>query len=162
MGGNARQQPRSLQEVMLHETAVSWIRHLEGQARPKEAWKESVPEFASRMKAIALDINKRLKVDNLCRGLPKRVNMLIEAEGDRIGKYSAHHHITTVPELELGLPTWLVCVRVCGMKCKVVGPKPQEKPGQKKERATAKYSSHHHSTRFLGLHVGLPIQFVCV
>ena len=42
-------------------------------------------------------------------------------------------------------------------KCKVVGPKPQEKPLQQKERATAKYSSHHYSTILfeLGLHVEL-------
>ena len=155
-GDNAKAQPGAMHELMLHETAVSWIRYLEEQTRPKEPWTESVSEYASRMEGIAVDINKRHKVDNLCRALPKRVQKLLEAEGDRISKYSAHHHTTTAPKLEIGLPTCLVCVRVCGMKCKVVGPKPQEKPGQKKERATAKYSSHHHSTRFLGLHVSLP------
>ena len=89
-GDNAKAQPGAMHELMLHETAVSWIRHLEEQTRPKEPWKEgqNVAEYASRMKRIALDINKRHEVDNLCRELPERVEMLIEAEGDRINKYS--------------------------------------------------------------------------
>ena len=97
-GDNAKAQPGAMHELMLHETAVSWIRYEEQMTRPKEPWKETVAEFASRMKAIALDINKRHKVDNLCKGLPKRVRMLLDAEGDRIGKYSAHHQITTSPD----------------------------------------------------------------
>ena len=97
-GDNAKEQPGAMQELMLHETAVAWIRYEEQKTRPMEPWREKVPEFASRMKAIALDINKRHKVDNLCKALPKRVQMLIDAEGDRIGKYSAHHHITTSPD----------------------------------------------------------------
>ena len=85
-GDNAKAQPGAMHELMLHETAVSWIRHLEEQTRPKEPWLEAknVAEYASRMKGIALDINKRHNVDNLCRALPKRVEKLIEAAGDRI------------------------------------------------------------------------------
>ena len=97
-GDNAKAQPGAMHELMLHETAVAWIRYEEQKTRPMEPWREKVAEFASRMKAIALDINKRHKVDNLCKALPKRVQMLIDAEGDRIGKYSAHHHITTSPD----------------------------------------------------------------
>ena len=102
-GDNAKVQPGAMHELMLHETVVSWIRHLEGQNRLKETWTESVAAYASRMKGIALDINTRYKVDNLCRQLPQRVEQLLEAEGDRINKYSAHHHITKT--LELSLPT---------------------------------------------------------
>ena len=91
-GDNAKAQPGALSEMMLHETTVSWIRYQEQQTRPKEPWNESVAEYASRMKGIALDINKRLDVDGLCKEFPARVEMLIEAEGDRIGKYSAYHH----------------------------------------------------------------------
>ena len=80
---------------MLHETAVSWIRYQEEQTRPKEPWSESVVQFTNRMKGIAQDINNRLNVDGLCRDLPKRVGQVVEAEGDRISKYSAYHHITT-------------------------------------------------------------------
>ena len=106
-GDNAKAQPGAMHDLMLHETAVSWIRYQEEQTRPKQPWTESVTEYASRMKGIALDINKRLEVDNLCRGLPKRVEKLIEAEGDRIGKYFAHHHIRKTLELSL-LIGWCV------------------------------------------------------
>ena len=88
-GDNASAQPGNLQEVMLHETAVSWIRHQEGQTRPKEPWLESLEDYTSRMKGIAQDINNRLNVEGLCRALPKRVAQVIEAKGDRISQYSA-------------------------------------------------------------------------
>ena len=88
MGDNAKAQPGNLQEVLLHETAVSWIRYREEQTRPKEPWKESVDEYTSRMKGIAQDINKNLEVENLCKAFPKRVKRVIEAEGDRINQYS--------------------------------------------------------------------------
>ena len=71
MGDNAKAQPGNLQEVLLHETAVSWIRYREEQTRPKEPWKESVDEYTSRMKGIAQDINKNLEVENLCKALLK-------------------------------------------------------------------------------------------
>ena len=100
-GDNAKAQPGAMHELMLHETAVAWIRFLEEQTRLKEPWNESLIEYASRMKGIALDINKRHDVDNLCRELPQLVEKQIEAEGDRISMYSAHHHITK--SLELGL-----------------------------------------------------------
>ena len=100
-GDNAKAQPGAMQEIMLHETAVSWIRHLEAQTRPKEPWNESVTQYSSRMKMIARDINNRHKVDNLCKALPRRVGLLLEAEGDRISKYSAHHHRTKIFELSL-------------------------------------------------------------
>ena len=88
-GDDAKAQPGKLQELMLHETAVAWIRHQEEQTRPKEPWLESVADYTSRMKGVAQDINSRLKVHGLCRAFPKRVTKLIEAEGDRISTYSA-------------------------------------------------------------------------
>ena len=97
-GDNAKAQPGAMHDLMLHETAVAWIRYEENKTRPKEPWKETVKGFASRMKGIALDINKRHDVDSLCKGLPKRVKKLMDTEGDRIGKYSSHHHITTSPD----------------------------------------------------------------
>ena len=88
-GDDAKAQPGKLQELMLHETAVAWIRHQEEQTRPKEPWLESVTSYTSRMKGIAQDINSRLNVDGLCRDFPKRVAKVKEAEGDRISQYSA-------------------------------------------------------------------------
>ena len=42
---------------MLHETAVPWIRKRESLTRSTEPWKETVPEFAKRMRAIAQGVN---------------------------------------------------------------------------------------------------------
>jgi len=87
-GDDASAQPGSLHEVMLHETAVAWIRYQEEQTRPKEPWLETVVAFTSRMKGVAQDINSRLNVDGLCRDFPKRAAKVKEAQGDRISKYS--------------------------------------------------------------------------
>ena len=85
-GDNAAVQPGTLQELMLHETAVSWIRYRENKSRVQRPWEETVAEFTSRFKGIAQDINDNLDVDSLCRALPKRVQLLVDAEGDRIRK----------------------------------------------------------------------------
>ena len=85
-GDDASIQPGSLQEVLLHETAVAWIRRRESQTQPRQAWTETVAEFSSRLRAIAQHINNNYDVDGLCRGLPKRLQLLIDAEGDRIPK----------------------------------------------------------------------------
>ena len=81
---NASAQPGNLQEVMLHETAVSWIRRQESITRSTEPWKETVPEFAKRMRAIPQDVNANLNVEGLCRAFPKRLQLPVDAEGDRI------------------------------------------------------------------------------
>ena len=51
---------------------------------------ESVAGFAFRLGRITVDINSRHDVDGLCKEFPDRVAQVIEAEGDRISKYSAH------------------------------------------------------------------------
>ena len=77
-------QPGNLQEVRLHETAVPWIRRRESLTRSTEPWKETVPELAKRMREIAHDENANLNVEGLCRAFPKRLQLLVHAEGDRI------------------------------------------------------------------------------
>ena len=52
-------------------------------ARP---WGETVEAYTSRLKGIVQDINDNLNVDNLCRTLLARIQMLLDAEGDRIRK----------------------------------------------------------------------------
>ncbi len=77
-------QPGKLQEVLLHETAVSWTRYREGKNRMQRPWEETMAQFGSRLKGIVQDINDSLDVDGLCRALPKRVQGVIDAEGDRL------------------------------------------------------------------------------
>ena len=85
-GDDASAQPGNLQEVMLHETAVSWIRYRETQTRPRQPWLEQVSEFSTRMRGICQDINDNLDVEGLCWALPKRLQKLKDSKGDRISE----------------------------------------------------------------------------
>ena len=46
--------------------------------------KETVAEFAKRVREIAHDMNANLDVEGLCRDFPKRLRLPVDAEGDRI------------------------------------------------------------------------------
>ena len=72
--------------MMLHETAVSWVRYRETKTLPSKPWEETVPEFRARLKGICDHINSNHDVEGLCRELPMRLQMLVDAKGDRIGK----------------------------------------------------------------------------
>jgi hypothetical protein len=86
MGRDASVQPGSLQELMLHETAVSWVRRRLAKTTPRAPWEETCEEYGSRLKEIAVYINKKYDVDGVCRELPTRVGMLMDRKGDRIPK----------------------------------------------------------------------------
>ena len=79
-------QPGNLQEVVLHETVVSWVRARETVTLPREPWKETPESFAARLREIAHYINDNYDVEGLCTGFPKRLQMLADARGDRINK----------------------------------------------------------------------------
>ena len=81
---DAGQQPGNLQEVMLHETAVSWIRRREALNRMTKPWEETPEQFAARLKGIAQEINDTLNVEGLCRAFKQRVQKLVDRDGDRI------------------------------------------------------------------------------
>ena len=86
MRDDAAQQPGMLQEMMLHETAVSWIRKGLAQTLPARAWEESVDDYASRLKEVVRRVNMHYDVDGLCRALPARIQLLIDAQGGKLGK----------------------------------------------------------------------------
>ena len=86
MRDNAAVQPGKLSDLMLHETAVAWIRKLERTTLPKRAWEESTDAFASRLKGIVAKINQKHDVDGLCRELPTRVDKLREKQGGKLKK----------------------------------------------------------------------------
>ena len=83
-GNDASKQPGNLQEVHLHETAVSWIRHRLTLTTPVNAQNETRQQYTQRLKSIVADINNKLHVEGLCWEFPKRVKMVQDAEGDRI------------------------------------------------------------------------------
>ena len=73
-------------EIMLHETAVSWIRFRLARSVPAKAWEEDRATYTARLKAVCKEINEQLDVDALCRRLPSRIQDVVDAEGDRISK----------------------------------------------------------------------------
>ena len=75
-----------MQELMLHETAVSWIRLRLGRSVPKKAWEESREAFTARLKKICEDINESLDVEGLCRDLLPRIEKLVARKGDRLAE----------------------------------------------------------------------------
>ena len=83
-GEDARLQPGKLGDVLLHETAVSWIRQKLELTLPREPRKETPASYYSRLKRICREINAEYDVDGLCRKWPGRIAQLIRNEGDRL------------------------------------------------------------------------------
>ena len=83
-GDNAGQQPGSLQDFLLHETAVSWIRRRETLNRTTRPWEETAEHLAGRLKEAVQDINDTLDVEGLCRAFPRRLQKLVETRGERL------------------------------------------------------------------------------
>ena len=84
MGRDARAQPGGLQELMLQETAVSWLRVRLACSAPQRSWEETREQFRARIKRCCEDINNALDVVGLCNAFPKRVAAMKEAEGRRL------------------------------------------------------------------------------
>ena len=68
----------------MHETAVAWVRRRETVTQTREPWHETVVHFGCRLHEICQYINEHHDVDGLCRKLPERLQMLVDAKGDRI------------------------------------------------------------------------------
>ena len=77
-------QPGSLQDILLHETAVSWLRKRLERSTPKKCWEETREAYMSRLKRCCDDVNRECDVEGLCNGFPKRMRKLAESEGGRL------------------------------------------------------------------------------
>jgi hypothetical protein len=86
MGDSAAKQPGHMQEVLLHETSVAWIRQRLAETTPKSCCLESVDAYGKRIKRVVDYINAHFDVEGLCKDLPQRLDDLIEAEGGRLKK----------------------------------------------------------------------------
>ena len=75
-----------MSDVLLHETAVAWVRNREKVTQPRNPAKETPAEYAARLCGICQYINANYDVDGLCRELPGRLQTLVDREGDHIGK----------------------------------------------------------------------------
>ena len=86
MGDCAAVQPGRLSDLMLHETAVSWIRSLLAITLPARPWEESPQQHISRLKRVAGQVNADYGVAGLCRELPARVEELVRRGGGKLRK----------------------------------------------------------------------------
>ena len=84
MGDDAGVQPGHMQEIMLHETAVAWIRGKLVQTLPAQCWLETRKQYESRLKRDVDDINAQFDVAGLCFGLPDRLCELVSNKGGRL------------------------------------------------------------------------------
>ena len=84
MGQNARLQPGSLQEVLLHETAVSWMRVRLAETMPAKPWLETREQYSSRLRECCAAVNKLYNVDGLCRDFLARIAQLRVNKGGRL------------------------------------------------------------------------------
>ena len=71
MGTCAKVQPGNCGDLLLHETAVAWMRVQLRETLPKKSWLETREEYARRLKSCADAINNQHDVESLCRGFPK-------------------------------------------------------------------------------------------
>ena len=70
-GCDASVQPGQLQEVMLHETAVAWMRERLKKTLPTRSGADMFDDYGARLKACAAYINEEHDAVGLCLGLPK-------------------------------------------------------------------------------------------
>ena len=75
-----------MQEVVLHETAVAWVRQRLAASVPARCWEETRAAYRARLKKCCDDINASCDVEGLCREFPKRLQLLHDANGGRLRK----------------------------------------------------------------------------
>ena len=86
MGDDASQQPGALQEVMLHETAVAWVRYKLARCVPARPWLETPEDHGPRLKAVVAEVNREHDLESLCRQLLSRAQQVKDEDEGRIPK----------------------------------------------------------------------------
>ena len=72
--------------MMLHETAVAWVRKRMGHGTPAVPWEETVDQYKTRMQLVCRQMNAEYNVESLCKELPERLVDLKNKQGDKIKK----------------------------------------------------------------------------
>ena len=90
-GNNSKQgphaQPPDIADVLLHETAIAWMRPLLFKTRPSKPWEETPQQFATRIHDAVAYVNANYEVSRLCKEFPDRLMALAtETHGDRLPK----------------------------------------------------------------------------
>ena len=77
-------QPREIGDVLLHETAISWLRREKENTRPRAPWLETPVELEHRMRTAVRHINKEFDVRGLSMQFPEGLHTLVVTDGDRL------------------------------------------------------------------------------
>ena len=85
-GDDAGAQPGQVGDVLLHETAVSWLRTGLTATTPASPEAETEEEYYARLQEVCADVNRRHDVAGLCKGFRARLGKVVEKDGDAIGK----------------------------------------------------------------------------
>ena len=85
-GDFAAEQPPDIPDVLVHETAISWVKLREGRTKPARPWEETREAFTARIRGIVQEVNASCDVEGLCRGFTKRLEELVEHKGGRLGR----------------------------------------------------------------------------
>ena len=80
------EQPGTMGDLMLHETAVARVRLKIGKGTPAQPWLETPEQFKARMQQVCREVNAEYEVESLCRELPSRLEALKDRGGDKLKK----------------------------------------------------------------------------
>ncbi len=83
---DASVQPGHLEDALLHETAVSWLRKRLETSLPSRCWGETPAAFGARLRRRCSGVNAERDVAGLCRSFSARIQELMERNGDRLKK----------------------------------------------------------------------------
>ena len=86
-GDHGKWQPPDLADILLHETAVAWVRkYFKHHPLPlaHQAQEKNTRALKRTLEAAVEHINTFYQVDDLCRSLPKRLKLLVAEDGERL------------------------------------------------------------------------------
>ena len=81
MRDNAAEQPGSLQDVLLHATAVSWLCHRLSIITPTNCWHETCDEHGRCLRRCCNEANTTYDVEVLCQGYPQAYEFVAAEAG---------------------------------------------------------------------------------
>ena len=86
-GPSAKKQSPDLGDVLLHETAVSWVRRRLRRSKPQVLpWLETREQWVARLRKVVREVNKDCDAKGLCCEFPARLEDLKARDGDRLPK----------------------------------------------------------------------------
>ena len=85
-GENAKWQPPDVPDILLHETAVAWVRSFLRQHPVKIGHNQAknIENLEEKLQEAESHINTYYEVEDLCKSLPRRLKELVEAKGSRL------------------------------------------------------------------------------